>query len=250
MNAPSGSPWLDAGVSLDWKRLPRQVDSLDGIAADATELSFRRTTTNYRGLSRLTELKLLSASRVDQKFLDEIVRLPALETLSIKLMSAVSAEPLTKLRRLKRLMIRGGGKVENLDWVRRLPPGIEAICLEGFWRCHDLAPLADMPGLTGLALEGGIDRRYEVDTLEPLATLPGLRALFLPATKVRNDGLAPLGRIRTLRHLSCGAYFPDAEFLALRRALPDLDCSWIDEIEKHGSLKAAMKAINARIRGQ
>jgi hypothetical protein len=41
--------------------------------------------------------------------------------------------------------------------------------------------------------------------------------------------------------------YPDGEFMALRRALPELKCSWFDDIDNYGSIKAAVKAKLKRL---
>jgi hypothetical protein len=57
---------------------------------------------------------------------------------------------------------------------------------------------------------------------------------------VADKSLAPLQRLKKLRHLSCAAYFPDAEFVALQKALPGLDCSWFTTIEEYGSIRKGL----------
>ena len=105
----------------------------------------------------------------------------------------------------------------------------------------------ELSQLKTLGLEGGIDRKLELKSLEPLGALANLQYLFLAATRFADKSLAPLHGLKKLRHLSCGAYFPDEEFAALGKALPGLDCSWIEMIRKHGSIRKGLAAFSARM---
>jgi len=49
-------------------------------------------------------------------------------------------------------------------------------------------------------------------------------------------------QLHHLRYLEIAAFYPDADFLAVRRALPNLECEWFQQIDKYGSIKAAIKA--------
>lgn len=230
----------DAGIVFDLDRLPKLVTRLDGVPGDAEELTLLRDGKSHRGLSGFKRLKHLWAGRVNQEMIEEISDLPELEILRIKNMSATSLEPLARNRKLKRLIIHGGNKVPDMEWMRGLSPTLEVLHLESLFRATDIRPIGALTQLKTLGLEGGFDRKLELESLEPLGALSNLQYLFLAATRVADRSLAPLHRLKKLRHLSCGAFFPDQEFVALKKALPGLDCSWIDMIKKHGSIKAGL----------
>jgi len=138
--------------------------------------------------------------------------------------------------------------VPDMEWVRGLSPTLDVLHLESLFRATDITPLAELGKLRTLGLEGGIDRKLELKTLEPLGALSNLRHLFLAATRVADKSLAPLHGLKKLRHLSCGSYFPDAEFVALQKALPGLDCSWFKMIEEYGSIRNGLAAFSARMK--
>ena len=236
---------FDAGIAFDRDRLPKLVMTLDGVPDDVEELTLLRQDKSHRGLSKFKRLKHLWAGRVNQEMIEEISGLPDLEILRMKNMSAASLEPLAQNRKLKRLIVHGGNKVPDMEWTRGLSPMFEVLHLESLFRATDIAPLAELSRLKTLGLEGGIDRKLELKSLEPLGTLSNLQYLFLAAARVADKNLAPLHGLKKLKHLSCGAFLPDAEFVALGMALPGLDCNWIEMIRKHGSVKAGL----ARSRG-
>lgn len=240
---------IEAGISFHWDRLPRQTATLDGLPPDIEELSFRREDKSYRGLPKLTRLRTLLASRVNQDVVDAIAQLPELEVLWVKLLSAASLEPLANNRKLRRLILTDGSKVPDMEWTRGLSKTIEVLHLQGLFRATDIDPIGELTQLTTLGLEGGIDTKLKLDSLAPLSGLANLQYLFLASTRVADKSLAPLHGLKQLRHLRCAAYFPDSEFIALKKALPHLDCDWFDLIEAHGSIKKGMAALSARLRG-
>lgn len=234
---------IDAGVSFDWSGLPPLVDALDAVPPDVERLHFRRLKSSHRGLAKLRGLRQLWLRGANQAAIAEVSALADLEILHVDGITAADLSPLGNNRSLRRLIVKGGTKVESLGWVERLSPELEVLALEGFFRVKDLAPLASLQTLRSLGFEGGIDRKARIATLRPLAGMARLSHLFLAATEVADRSLEPLHGIRTLSRLECGAYFPDSEFLALRRALPGLGCDWIGMIEAHGSVRAGMSAM-------
>jgi hypothetical protein len=233
---------IEAGVSFDWQALPPLLETLEGVKPGVEALHFRRVTNSHRGISRFSSLRTLWARSVDQPFLEEISALADLETLYVDGLAASDLTPLSGNGALRRLILVGGTKVPDLSWVRGLPENLNILFLERFTRCSDLSPLAALNKLESLGFEGGMDSRMRVETLAPLAELGSLRFLFLASTRVEDDSLAPLAGLAHLERLECGGYFPDREFVELRRAAPRLQCDWFDVIEKYGSIRAGMDA--------
>ena len=238
---------IDAGIVFDLDK-PKLVMTLDGVPDDVEELTLLRQNKSHRGLSRFKRLKHLWAGRVNQEMIEEISGLPELEILRIKNLSAASLEPLARNRKLKRLIIKGGNKVPDMEWTRGLSPTLEVLHLESLFRATDIEPIGELSQIKTLGLEGGIDRKLELKSLEPLAALSNLQYLFLAAARVADKSLAPLHGLKKLRHLSCGAYFPDEEFVALGKTLPGLDCSWAGMIEEYGSIRKGLAAFSARMK--
>jgi hypothetical protein len=204
-------------------------------------MRFRREKNSHRGISRLTRLRTLFASCVNQDFLEEISQLPLLESLYIDQTSATSADCLKHCKKLRHLVIVGGTKFSSLSWLSALPP-LDTLLLQNFKRVTDLSPVGELTSLRAFGLEGSMWTTQRVDSFRPLTMLPHLEALFLTNCRPTMDGLEPLQQLTQLRHLEIAAFYPDAEFLKLRHALPNLECYWFQLIDQHGSIKAAMKA--------
>ena len=169
---------VDAGIVFDPDRFPKLVQTLDGVPDDAEELTLLRRDKSHRGLSKFKRLKHLWAGRVNQEMIEEISGLPDLEILRIKNMSAASLEPLARNRKLKRLIIKGGNKVPDMEWTRGLSPTLDVLHLESLFRATDIAPLTELSQLKTLGLEGGIDRKLELKSLEPRGARQP--AIFVP----------------------------------------------------------------------
>lgn len=228
-------------VDVDWSTLPRHTNTLTGISPDVESLRFRREKSSHRGISQFTRLRRLVAFCVNQDFLEELSQLPNLEFLYISEMTAPDPECLKHCERLRHLVIKGGTKVHSLSWLSLLPP-LESLLLEHFKQTTDLCPLESLSGLKAFGFEGSMWTTQRVDTFIPITRLPHLEALFLTNCRPKFDGLAPLMQLHHLRYLEIAAFYPDADFLAVRRALPNLECEWFQQIDKYGSIKAAIKA--------
>lgn len=227
---------------VDWKAIQLHTNTLVGVAADMKELRFRREKNSHRGISRLTKLRTLAAFCVNQDFLEEISHLPLLEALWIDQTSATSADCLERCKKLRHLIITGGTKISSLSWLQTMPP-LDSLRLENFKQITDLSPIGALTSLRAFGMEGSIWTTQRVDSFRPLTLLPSLEALFLTNCRPVADGLEPLQQLTRLRRLEIAAFFPDAEFLRLRDALPDLECAWFQHIDQYGSIKAAVKAI-------
>ena len=193
-------------------------------------------------------MRRLWAYQVNQGMIEEISQLANLEVLYVNEMSASALGCLGRLGKLRRLILHGGTKVENLDWVAQLPATLDVLYLERFARVTDISPIGKLTRLTALGIEGGMDKQVRIETLEPLAALSNLRYLFLASADVLTKSLAPLRQLHSLERLECTIRFPEHEFIELKRSLPKLNCDWIGVIDEHGSLRAANAAILARIR--
>ena len=154
---------IDAGIAFGRDPLPELVQTLDGVPEDVTMLTLLRQDKSHRGLSTFKRLKHLWAGRVNQEMIEEISGLPELEILRIKNMSATSLEPLARNRKLKRVIIKGGNKVPDMEWTRGLPPTLEVLHLESLFRATAIGPIGELTQLRTFGLEGGIDRKLELE---------------------------------------------------------------------------------------
>jgi hypothetical protein len=160
---------------------------------------------------------------VNQPFLGEIAEISAIELLYINGLTATDMSPLERLSQLRHLILIGGTKVDSLDWIRRLPP-LEGFALENFRRISRLDPISSLKSLSALAVEGSTWTAMRVESLAPISELRCLRYFFFTNLRASDHSLRPLHGLTGLKAIQCGAMFPDEEFVALHRALPELRC--------------------------
>jgi Leucine-rich repeat (LRR) protein len=232
---------IDAGIGFHFNTPPPSPTSLDCLSLDTTSLSFRREKSSSRGINRFKQLTHVWAYAVNQEFLEELASIPTIEWLFIRGTTATDLTPLCQLRQLRRLVIKGGTKIENLDWIVGLP-ALEALALENFRRVRDVDPITSLPSLRALGLEGGNWTNMRVASLAPLSSLTQLHYLFLTSFRAEDRSLRPLYSLINLKVLECAAFFPDEEFRELRKAIPRLECSWFDMLDRYGSIRAGIKA--------
>jgi hypothetical protein len=232
---------FEYGVEVDWTSLPPHTDSLVGVDPNVESMRFRRVKGSHRGISQLSQLRKLVVFCVNQECLEEIAALPRLETLYMSQMSAVDPSCLSGCRNLRHLIIKGGTKVPSLSWLSRLPP-LESLLLEHFKMVTDFSAVAALSSLKALGIEGSIWASQRCENFKPVALLPALEALVLTNCRPKSDGIRPLHRLERLRYLEIAAFYADEEFLALRRAIPKLECEWFEQIDQYGSIKASIKA--------
>lgn len=228
-------------VDVDPATFPPGIDTLDGVTEDIDALRFTRIKNSHRGVARLKRLGRLMAFCVNQDFLEEISALPMLESLYIYNLTATDLHCFGQCHNLRHLVINGGTKIPNLSWLSALP-NLNSLLLENAKHVKDLSELQTVPHLTAFGIEGSMTTVQRVNTFQPIAELPHLQALFLYACQPAADGIRPLFGMRQLRHLEIAGRYPDRDFIALRKAVPELTCSWFQEIDRYGSIKASIKA--------
>ncbi len=233
---------IDAGIGFDWDSLPPHRTSLADLAHDAEELRFRRERSSHRGIQWFRSLRRLWLYCVNQEFLEEVCELPAVELLFIDRLTATDLTPLRKLQRLRRLILQGGTKIQDLDWVTGLPP-LEAFAIENFKRVFHLDALASLTSLSALGVEGSMWTTMRVHSLAPLSQIHGLRSLFLTNLRTSDRSLRHLYSLTGLEVLQCAGFFGDEEFVRLREALPRLRCDWFDMIDQYGSIREGMRRL-------
>lgn len=232
---------LQYNVTVDMEALRPHTDTLDGVSPDVTFLRFRREKNSHRGISKLTQLRTLLIFCANQESLEEISTLPSLETLYVSETNATNLDCLGKCRTLRHLIIDSGTKITSLEWLALLPP-LESLLLVNFKRITDLSGIGAQSTLKAFGFEGSMWTTTQVENFEPIADLKSLKALFLTNCRPASKSLVPLQKLSGLKYLEIAAFYPDSEFLALRRALPQLKCGWFEAIDQYGSIQASIKA--------
>ena len=224
-----------------WDDLPEHTSTLVGMPRDKSRLRFRREKNSHRGLREFERLKELVVCCPNQEAIAEIGHLRNLEFLYIDETRAKDLSPLAECRSLRHLTIKGATQADSIEWIRDLPP-LDSLLIENFKKITDISPIGSLTGARAIGVEGSMWTRQKVDSFAPLSAIDGLEALFITNCKPAKDGLSPLHGLRNLRFLEAPGFYPEDEFLALERALPQLECSWFERLREHGTIKAAIDA--------
>lgn len=226
---PTGShkTRINAGLCFDWRKVPKSK-----LPADAPRkprlFTHARDGDSFNGIERLQSIEVLYPTNVNQAYLEAICDLENLHTLRLeRAINVKDLSPIQRLLKLKQLAVIDATKVADLRWAQPLGH-LRSLGLENFKRVEDLEPLAGLTNLEALAVEGSMWTAMRLTSLRPLASLRNLRWLFMTNLRVTDRSLEPLHTLGKLKVLECAKFFPDEQFAQLARALPGLDCNWLD----------------------
>lgn len=197
------------------------------IGPDAEIGVHHREKNSFRGISTRTKLRILSASAVNQDFLDEICELTNLEDLSLEWpTTATSLDGLARLTKLRKLRIDSPRNITDFTPITKLPH-LTHLDIENAKHLTDLRwmrPLKDR--LVKLNLDGSINTTQRLDSIEPLDGF-AFEELWMVNTSLKDKDLSPLINCRNLTRLRCAKAVSTFEgFMALADARPDMQCDW------------------------
>ena len=197
------------------------------ISPNAEIGAHHREKNSFRGISTRKQLRILTASAVNQDFLDEICELTNLEDLSLEWpTTATSLDGLARLAKLRRLRIDSPRSITDFSAITKLPY-LTHLDIENAKHLSDLRwmrPLKDR--LVKLNLDGSINTTQKLDSIDPLDGF-AFQELWMVSTSIADKDLSPLITCRNLKTLRCAKSVSTFEgFMALADARPDMQCDW------------------------
>lgn len=200
------------------------------VPRDATCARLRREKSSHRGIGERTALRELAATVVNQDFLEEISSLTGLEYLELGWpVTAIDLSPLTRLSHLQILKLDSPRNITDFTPLLKLPK-LEHLFIENAKHAMDIEwvrPLKQQLKVFGI--EGSMYTTQHIASLKPLEGFR-LEALFLTNTQIRDQNLAPLRSMGSLKFLGTALNAPRAEFEALHSAQPQVKCDWFDPL--------------------
>lgn len=201
-------------VARDLSAVPNGVEALEIQSKNFKDWA---AVPARRGLRRLSVYPVRAAE------VELVARLPWLHALWLGEVRAESLAALAALRDLRVLALHWAPKPASLAGVSELT-GLRSLTLWDVPRLAALDELAALTELRELAIETAPGRDahgpQRFPTLAPLAALKRLERLTLTGIAARDDSLAPLHGLKSLRELRFANAFPLAEFARLAGALP------------------------------
>jgi hypothetical protein len=142
------------------------------------------------GPSPIQELRLVT--RTPKRLFDSLAGQTQLRLLAVKWGDYDDLAPLSGLRELHTLALRGASKVTDLEPLAALQ-NVETLDIEGFVRL-DLAPIAKMRSVADLDLGGNwmTPRTAHVNSISFLRQMPQLRRLILHTMIVDDLDYSPI----------------------------------------------------------
>ena len=215
----------------DWEvwRAKHSYGDAPEIEGNADRAWINRDKINYSGLGEKTALRHLIAANVDQPMLDEIGKLTKLERLELEWpMVAPDLSPLAKLTKLRHLSIDSPRKVESFSVLAHMPM-LRTLLISNAKHLNDLEWLRGADHLQVIGIEGAMDTKQTIASLDPLAGLKSLEAFFGTSLRLVDPDLTPLTACPSLKYLGVARFAKKPAFDALREARPDLNCMWFDD---------------------
>lgn len=201
----------------------------EDVPMDVDAAVLGREKASHRGIGRRCALRELHADAANQDFLDEIAGLTELEYLELGWpVTAKDLAPLRALGRLRHLVIVSPRNIADFTPLLDLPK-LERLFIENAKHLVSLdwlRPFKDR--LLALGIEGSTWTKQRIPTLAPLEGF-ALEALFLTGTRLSDHDLSPVATMPRLRFLGTARNAPKEQFMALKMANPELECTWFEE---------------------
>ena len=198
------------------------------IGPDAEIGVHHREKNSFRGISTRKKLRILTASAVNQDFLDEICELENLEWLELLWpVTADTLEGLSRLTKLHRLKIDSPRNITDFTPITKLfrLTRLEIENAKHLFNLRWMLPLKDR--LEVLGLDGSINTTQEIESLDPLDGF-AFRKLTMTSASLADKDLSPLITCRNLTELHCAKAVSTFEgLMALADARPDIQCDWL-----------------------
>ena len=206
---------------------PDEFSAMLKISPEAEIGVHHRDKNSFRGISTRKKLRILTASAVNQDFLDEICELPNLEWLELLWpVTAETLEGLTRLPKLHRLKIDSPRNITDFTPITKLPR-LTRLQIENAKHLYNLRWMLPMKDrLEILGLDGSINTTQKIESLDPLDGF-AFKKLTMTSASVADKDLSPLINCRNLKELVCAKAVSKFEgFMALADARPDIQCDW------------------------
>lgn len=199
---------------------------------DKTQTSLHMPAT-AKNIDRLKELQInnLWLIGAKEKDLQKILSLTQPKYLNLYQVLATDLSILETLTGTSTLVLHWNTK-STLLWDISKNAELRNLEIVDFSKLYDISDLSSARQITSLKLEGGIDKKLNIQTLKPLSALTNLKYLRLANLKVTDDTLKPLADLKNLEELWLSNQFETKEYAWLATRLPGTKCDMFNAINK------------------
>ena len=231
-------------------RTIRDPEDYDGgerlaLACTQTELPPREQTKLVKRwcevLPTLAQLKFLWLhSHVTQKLFDAACMAPNLEGLYVKWSNIKTINAIESVRHFRYFHLGSSTRLESLEPLRSLK-NLVWLELENIKRITNFELIAELQSLQGLELSGSMWTAQVVDSLAPIGRLKSLRHLYLLNLRAKDKTLKTLLPLKTLERFLSATWWTEDEVRQLYDANPKLPRADFDHfVSANEILKAGM----------
>ncbi|MCC1496971.1 hypothetical protein [Alcanivorax sp. 1008] len=200
------------------------------IPKEIKYLNFWRKQNSHIGIGQLESLEHLTATSVNDSFLDEICRLKTLDSLVLSKIEVEDIGRLEGLPNLRYLALVKCKPCEGLDRLKDMP-SLKKLWIKESKEITDYWFLKGAKKLVALGVEGDIWTKQQVDSLEPFSNMLELEALFMSSVQLKDKNLDYVASNPKLKYFSVARFAPKSSFDQLRVIRPDLKCRWFDNYD-------------------
>lgn len=199
---------------------------------DKTQTSLHMSAT-AKNIDSLKELQIdnLWLIGAKEKDLQKILSLTQPKYLNLYQVLAADLSILETLATTSTLVLNWNTKSTSL-WDISKNPKLQSLEIVDFLKLYDISDLSSARQITTLKLEGGIEKKLNIQTLKPLSALTNLKYLRLANLKVADDTLKPLADLNHLDELWLSNQFETKEYAWLATRLPNTKCDMFNAINK------------------
>lgn len=191
---------------------------------DAEIIGLNDRTMNVDSISRCQSIWKVDyhGRNLTSEAVDVMSRLPKLRLLLIGTTTDKQLPPLSRLKQLRALVVRCQ-KLESLDCLSGMTK-LQSLLLSELKHVSDLSGVEDLTGLRELVVEGFIDRKKYVPSLDPIKTLKKLEYLCLSLGPGGADevDMEALIQLKNLSQLQTNNAFSLEQLVRLKVHLPKL----------------------------
>ncbi len=186
-----------------------------------------------KNIDRLKELQIENLWLVGakEKDLQKILTLTKPNYLNLYQVLAADLTILETLSTTSTLILNWNTKSTAL-WDVEKNVQLKTLEIVDFSKLNDITDLSSARQIETLKLEGGIDKKLNIETLRPLSVLTNLKYLRLANLKVTDDTLRPLANLKNLEELWLSNQFDTKEYAWLATRLPNTKCDMFKAINK------------------
>jgi hypothetical protein len=231
-------------------RWANHFDSLDDAPADISALTLTRADKGWERSLSFRQLRELTLDNPSPDQLEAIPHFSKLRALRITHGRPKSLAMLEKQWGLRELVLEYVSNVNDLAILGELP-NLTALHIENMRNTSDFSPLGQSASIRYLSIDGTLDWKQPIDSLEFLVSMSAIELLRLKKVRVpdTDNPLGSLLKSKTLRWLDLAMdILPLAEYARLEAALPHVDGAKRPAFIKYGGEDRELSRRDIRYR--